>query len=256
MTMDRGSGDRGSGREGAASGEGTGGSRFWDEATLVAYVDGELDAAGSRRVEALLAQDAEARNKVALMRRSAEAVKTAYDAAIQEPLPAGLAALLRGGDGEDGRQSSREKLASLRRHPAPPARRKTGWRLMPLAASLLLLGLGFVGGMAWKEMSLNAGLKLAGAANDPAAALYETSLTKLLDQGATGESETYADAAHGIAGRVTLLGDFVAHGGFACREFRHDRTVSGGAPSAESGFACRRIGGGWEVFSMPAAVGG
>jgi hypothetical protein len=248
--------DRGSGRGGAVSGESTGGSRFWDEATLVAYVDGELDAAGSRRVEALLAQDAEARNKVALMRRSAEAVKTAFDAALNEPLPAGLAALIRGGDGEEGRLSSREKLASLRRHPSPPVRRKAGWRLMPLAASLLLLGLGFAGGMAWRDMSLNSGLELAGVANDPAAALYETSLTKLLEQDATGDSETYTDSAHGIVGRVTLLGDFVAHGGFACREFRHDRTVSGASPSAESGFACRRIGGGWEVLSMPAAVGG
>lgn len=248
MTMDRGSG---------RDGDGTGASRFWDEATLVAYVDGELDAAGSRRVEALLAQDEEARHKVALMRRSAETVKAAFDAAIEEPLPAGLEALIRGGDGEGGRLSTREKLASLRRRPSPPpARRGAGWRLLPLAASLLLLGLGFLGGMAWKEMSLNSGLKLASAANDPAAALYETSLTRLLDQGATGESATYTDAAHGIAGRITLLGDIVAHGGFACREFRHDRTMTGASPTAESGFACRRIGGGWEVLSMPAGAGG
>jgi len=248
--------DRNSNRDAAALGEGSGGNRFWDEATLVAYVDGELDAAGSRRVEALLAQDAEARAKVELMRRSAEAVKTAYDAALTEPLPAGLAALIRSGDGEEGRLSAREKLVSLRRRSPPPSRDIRGWRMMRLAASLLLLGLGFASGLAWRDMGTASSLKLAGAANDPAARLYEATLTKMLDQGATGDSESYTDAGHGISGRITLLGDFVAHGGFACREFRHDRTVSGGTPTAESGFACRRIGGGWEVMTLPAQAGG
>lgn len=252
MTM-----DRNSNRDSTALGEGAGGNRFWDEATLVAYVDGELDAAGSRRVEALLAQDAEARAKVELMRRSAEAVKTAYDAALTEPLPAGLAALIRSGDGADGRLAVREKLVGLRRRSSPPpAREIRGWRMMRLAASLLLLGLGFASGLAWRDMGTGPSLKLAGVANDPAARLYETTLTKMLEQGATGDSESYADAGHGIAGRITLLGDFVAHGGFACREFRHDRTVSGGTPIAESGFACRRIGGGWEVMTLPAQAGG
>jgi len=129
---------------------------------LVAYVDGELDAAGSRRVEALLAQDDEARNKVALMRRSAEAVKTAYDSALNEPLPAGLATLIRGGEGEEGRLSAREKLESLRRRGPPPARNKVRWRLMPLAASLLLLAIGFASGLAWRDMGAGSSLKLAG----------------------------------------------------------------------------------------------
>jgi anti-sigma factor RsiW len=226
--------DRDSHRDKTASGESSAGQRFWDEATLVAYVDGELDAAGSRRVEALLAQDPDARNKVALMRRSAEAIKTAYDAALDEPLPAGLEALVRG-EAEEDRLSTREKLASMRRHKPQPVRHRIGWRLMPLAASLLLLGLGFAGGMAWRDINLNSSLKLVSAANDPAARLYEATLSKLLEQGATGDSKTYSDTAHDIAGRITLLGDFVAHGGFACREFRHDRTVGGASPSAESG---------------------
>jgi hypothetical protein len=251
MTM-----DRNSNRDAAVPGEGSGGNRFWDEATLVAYVDGELDAAGSRRVEALLAQDPEARAKVERMRRSAEAVKTAYDAALAEPLPAGLAALIRSGDGGEGPLSAREKLVGLRRRSPAPAREIRGWRLMRLAAALLLLGLGFASGLAWRDMGSAPSLKLAGVANDPAARLYEATLTRMLEQGATGDSESYTDAGHGIAGRVTLLGDFVAHGGFACREFRHDRAVSGSAPLAESGFACRRLGGGWEVMTLPAPTGG
>jgi surface antigen len=251
MTM-----DRNSNRETAAPGEGSGGSRFWDEATLVAYVDGELDAAGSRRLEALLAQDPEAQAKVALMRRSAEAVKSAYDAALTEPLPPGLAALIRTGDDVQGRLSAREKLVELRRHRPAPAREARGWRSMRLAASLLLLGLGFASGLAWRDMGTQPSLKLAGVANDPAAQLFEATLTKLLEQGATGDSESYSDPAHNIAGRITLLGDFVAHGGFSCREFRHDRSIGGASPTAESGFACRRIGGGWEVMTMPAPASG
>lgn len=237
-------------------GDGTGANRFWDDATLVAYVDGELDAAGSRRVEALLMQDAEARRKVELMRRSAGAVKTAYDAVLAEPLPPGLAELIRAGDGRAQAATARDRLASLRRRPAPLPRPTVRWRLMPLAASLLLLGLGFAAGLSWRDMTARPGLTLAGAASDPAARLYEATLTRLLEQGATGDSESYSDDVHGIAGRITLLGDFVAHGGFACREFRHDRTLGAAAPTAESGFACRRLGGGWEVMTMPAPAGG
>ena len=57
-----------------------------------------------------------------------------------------------------------------------------GWRSMRLAASLLLLGLGFASGLAWRDMGTGPSLQLAGAADDPAARLYEASLTKLLEQ--------------------------------------------------------------------------
>ena len=49
--------------------------RVWAESLLVAYVDGQLDAAQAQAVEAALRDDAEARAIVGVLRASGSAVK-------------------------------------------------------------------------------------------------------------------------------------------------------------------------------------
>jgi hypothetical protein len=239
-------------------GEHSGGDRFWDEATLVAYVDGELDAAASRRVEALLTQDAGARAKVELMRKSARALRGAYDEAMSAPLPASLAALVAEKRRQGGAAAHADaKVAAWRRRTPTHERPGFVWRWLPLAASLLLLAIGFAGGIAWRDIGTSSSLKLAsGTGGDPAGPAYETALAALLDGGSVGSSRPYADAADGIAGQVTLVGDFTAKGGMACREFRHERTQAGAAAMTEAGIACRRADGGWEVLTLPTGRSG
>src|SRR5271170_5141281 len=92
-----------------------------DENTLVAYVDGELDAATAREVERLLDGSPAARNTVAKLRSSAALVRAAFADAVHEPPPPGLVELLR---------------------TAKPSRRPQRYAL-PVAASIaLLIGLG------------------------------------------------------------------------------------------------------------------
>lgn len=92
-----------------------------DENTLVAYVDGELDAASAREVEQALENSPVARNTVAKLRASAALVRAAFADALHEPPPPRLVAMLR--------------AASTRRRP------RTYW--LPLAASIaLLIGVG------------------------------------------------------------------------------------------------------------------
>lgn len=58
-----------------------------DANTLVAYVDGELDIESATLVEALLAEDAEARDMAALMRESASLVRAAHAHVLHEAVP-------------------------------------------------------------------------------------------------------------------------------------------------------------------------
>jgi anti-sigma factor RsiW len=99
-----------------------------DDNTLVAYVDGELDAATAREVERWLETSPAARNTVGKLRASAALVRAAFADAVHEPPPAGLVELLR----------------------THPTRRAARANVLPIAASIALvvgLGLGAAGGL-------------------------------------------------------------------------------------------------------------
>ena len=100
-----------------------------DENSLVAYVDGELDAAMAREVERWLETSPAARNTVAKLRASAALVRAAFADAVHEPPPAGLVELL---------QTAAKRPRPARRY------------ALPLAASIALaigLGIGALAGM-------------------------------------------------------------------------------------------------------------
>src|SRR5260221_3021508 len=92
-----------------------------DDTTLVAYVDGELDAATAREVEHALETAPAARDTVAKLRASASLVSAAFADAVHEPPSPALVTLLR----------------------ATQPRRRPRRYLLPIAASIaLLVGLG------------------------------------------------------------------------------------------------------------------
>src|SRR5207253_311278 len=64
--------------------------------TLVAYLDGELDSAERQHVEAWLAADDAARDRLAGLAQSATLVRSAYADIVNEPVPARLIAAARG----------------------------------------------------------------------------------------------------------------------------------------------------------------
>jgi anti-sigma factor RsiW len=63
---------------------------------LVAYLDGELEVAQRREVEAWLAADPAARERMAGLAESAHLLRLAFDGAIHEPVPDRLIAAARG----------------------------------------------------------------------------------------------------------------------------------------------------------------
>jgi anti-sigma factor RsiW len=102
---------------------------------LVAYLDGELEPAEQREVEAWLDSDPAARDRLAAFARSAKLVRRAFDEVLHEPLPTRLIAAVRG---ETSARGIGPQILPF--GPRPPANRLTRWRRwqvgLPVAASL------------------------------------------------------------------------------------------------------------------------
>jgi anti-sigma factor RsiW len=64
--------------------------------TLIAYLDGELDAGLRSEVESWLESDIELQNRAADLAASAEALRTAFEPVLHEPVPERLLAAARG----------------------------------------------------------------------------------------------------------------------------------------------------------------
>jgi anti-sigma factor RsiW len=108
---------------------------------LVAYLDGELDAAEQREIEGWLDGDPGARERLAALAESANLIRLAFDEVLHEPLPERLIAAARGEtvSSEPGAQV----LPFKRRQTAYPTSLARRWWIgLPAAASLfgLLLG--------------------------------------------------------------------------------------------------------------------
>ncbi len=95
---------------------------------LVAYLDGELEAAERREVEAWLDSDPAARDELAALAHSAGLVRRAYDEMLHEPLPERLIAAARGETArpaaEVAAQSPRDRFATAVRAAAVVRRRR------------------------------------------------------------------------------------------------------------------------------------
>ena len=111
------------------------------EDCLVAYLDGELEMAQRREVEAWLDADPAARRQLAALAESAHLLRLAFDELIHEPVPDRLIAAARGAT--TPAQAGAEILPFRRHLSAQVAASQRWWIGLPIAASLFGL---FVGG--------------------------------------------------------------------------------------------------------------
>ncbi|HEX2255324.1 MAG TPA: anti-sigma factor [Afifellaceae bacterium] len=105
------------------------GARVLGDAEMHAYLDGELSEEDRRTSEAWLADDPEARQRLAAFVADRERLSATLAPILQEPLPAGMQALL--ADGGDSRRR---------------------WNWWPIAASIALFGLGSLTGWTASEV--------------------------------------------------------------------------------------------------------
>jgi anti-sigma factor RsiW len=107
---------------------------------LVAYLDGELEVAQRREVEAWLDADPSARRRMAALAESAHLLRLAFDESIHEPVPDRLIAAARG---ETAPPQSGAQILPFRRRLGAQIVAPRRWRMgLPVAASLLGLLVG------------------------------------------------------------------------------------------------------------------
>jgi hypothetical protein len=181
--------------------------------TLMAYADGELDAAGCAEVEEAMRADASIERRIAQFREERRLLQAAYAGELDEPLPENILAPLR--------QAPPANVVDFKRRGVGSPRRMMRWRYTALAAGIVMaVGVGVI---AWQRslMIRNVGnAELAGGA-----------LARALSDQLSADTNT---------GEVHVGLSFLAKSGAYCRTF----TIAGG--SSNAGLACRREGQ-WQI---------
>ncbi len=195
--------------------------------TLMAYADGELDAAAGAAVEAAMQEDPEIAERVARHRALRETMRGAFSAVLNEPVPDRLVAAARGQKAAPGNAVTDLSVAretARRRSSAAPR----GWQPAAMAASLLLgLGLGF---LAWH------GSRSALIQQDASGGLIAgATLAEALSSQLSGDQAVQRVAVAGLS--------FRNKSGNYCRTFSLTGT------DASSGLACRE-GSDWRIEAL------
>ena len=210
-------------------------SQQFDDETLMAFADGELDAETTARVEAAMETDDELVMRVATFIESRAAVAAELKPLIDEPVPEALThsveAMVAASRKPQSQLAPSDNVIPLR-----PAHRTASpsW-IMPLAASLVAVAFG-IGGY------------LAGQANVPGtsapllAAIADPAMIRTLDTAASGEETNVAD------GSMKLVSSFRDGGGTLCREFELKQADGGATVTV----ACRSS----QEWSVRLAVAG
>ena len=196
-----------------------------DDTTLIAYVDGELDPQTCTEVEAILATDKAARDKVRALFESTALVRAAFNHALYGSSPEvkirpPLAPVL---------PLTPESVKSA--HPE----RRLG---LALAASLALL---LIGGLAGYHLG---GEHTSRGSSDEIARLQ--AFSHGVDQALSGTTVTWRNPDSGNHGTLMPVRTFQTESGQYCREFEETRMIYG-ERQLESGIACRRDDGVWQV---------
>jgi hypothetical protein len=180
-----------------------------DIETLMAYADGELDAAQAREVEALLASDADARAMVERFRQTRAELATGLDTLLEEPVPQHLIDTVRhhsmGSSAATPDSPPLQRVATeplIVNQPAAAANAPSYWPRVA-AAACLAMAVGLTTGHWWGQQS-TAGADVA------------QTLQRALQTLPSGETL----AQGGV--QVMPVASFRAANGQACREFEQE----------------------------------
>ncbi|GLR54390.1 hypothetical protein KYK30_07420 [Shinella yambaruensis] len=192
----------------------------FDDETLMAFADGELDEARSLALEEALAEDEALAERLAVFLDSRRLVGDALKPLIDEPVPEALAASVRRMVQEAGEKTAppQDNVVSFPARPQPEAGRAAARRwLMPIAASLVALVTGVVGFTLGRM-----GPSVPDAGAEIAAAL---------DREASGRDVTLGTAV------LHVVATFRDERGELCREYRLTQPAS-----STQTVACRQDG--------------
>ncbi len=194
-----------------------------DDATLLAYVDGELDADARAEFEAAMAADPALAGRVAAQRKLRAALRAAFDPVLTEPIPERLEAAARGST-----HPARDSVVPIRNAPRPQHRARFGARTAWFAAAASLV------------VGLLLGQRLGVRGED---AWIVADADEAVATGELDEALSTRLAADPVDGGPRLGLSFRSKAGDYCRTF-----TMLGTTSARAGLACRSGGDGrWKV---------
>lgn len=201
-----------------------------DDDTLQAYVDGELDAAGTVRIDAALADDEVLARRVQQARALRAQLQALFNPVLDEPVPAHLSALLRPASPQAQIAATPFVAASGRRGFGAGRRRTLRRWLVPgaaVAASIAVLAVALWWHAGSGLVRMHDGQQFAAGA-----------LSHALDQALASEPDPHASIAIGLS--------FRSADGHICRTFVHS------SKPAMAGLACHDASG-WSLPVLSAA---
>jgi anti-sigma factor RsiW len=215
-------------------------AEFSDE-TLMAFADGELDAANTEAVLEAMAEDEGLAERVALLADTRRLAKAALAPALADPVPAALESRVRAMLAQAPVEIPRVSTAVHKPAPANDNALRR-WRDMA-AAACVALALGI--GIGWQGSGGNSGgVASPSGSPSPFAALARGDLASVLASAASGTEQNLADGA-----RLRTIATFRANSGEVCREFELDGTDG----RAVVAVACRADGA-WDIRLAVASV--
>lgn len=194
-----------------------------DDATLLAYLDGELDAAEAQALEADLARDDELAQRLQAFAGSGALLRAALAPATHGRMP------------------------SLPQPDFAPAA-GGGWRRfvphVAIAAAVALM-IGFGAG----DFSARRDFETASERRARDAAIAEATLKRALETQVSGTPVRWENPDSGATGTVKPIRTFKNHNDQFCREYERVETTDGRTESI-SGIACRGDDGAWRTRAV------
>lgn len=204
--------------------------KAFDDSTLMAYLDGELDDSAASEVESRSIADPELSARIEEFRRSDDLLRAAFNQSMLEavpPKPAPRAV-----------NAEKKRVRKIQRQ----------WGPLPLAlaASLAVLLIGGFTGLAMldtlveREFERQAFIK----AKDNQAMVQAR--MNALEKEISGTEVSWTNPDSGNFGKMIPVKTWRTKSGQYCREFQESTTIDG-VPNVERGVACRTDDGLWKV---------
>ena len=220
-----------------------------DEATLIAYIDGELDSNTAREVEERLATDEAAKRFVERGREISSLARVAFNDTLHEEVPEHLKSVISSGSsgGNQVQPTDDGNVIAIPKKNAKKSGASGNWgRALPMAAALAGLLIGAGGGYEFSGKKHEQNLRLAAITLEQDNLAMGKTLNQALEVNLSGAPMTWSNPDSGQTASFTPVNTYQDKTGRFCREYRKDLVV-GGETSSTFGLACRSDKGVWET---------
>lgn len=206
-----------------------------DESTLIAYIDGELDAQTNRLIENKLTTDAQATKYVEHLREIAALSRIAFHDTLHETVPQAL---------KDAILKHAVQDSTV---VAFAPRAKNQWKIaLPMAAAMVGLFFGLGGGYQYSKTSTENALKLASFTLKQDQTAMNVALSQAMEVNMSGNAGTWANPDSQRSAAFTPVRTYQDKSGTFCREYKKELTTAGQAETT-FGLACRNDQGQWKT---------